>query len=136
MFVKQFRAKTAAFLGCIVLAVGVHAAGNAGFLGSWSGNWEGGGAGGSFDLTITQTGDTLGGKVDVGQDTGDYSSNFTTASLEGGKFKAKYDYPPEPQAEIVLEGTFEASNGSGTWTMVQKGGSDGFAAGSWTVKKK
>jgi hypothetical protein len=135
MFIERFKVKTAAFLGCIGLAVAVYAAGDAGFLGLWSGNWEGGGAGGSFNLTLTRTGDALGGKVDVGQDTGDYSSNFTTASLEGGKFKAKYDYPPEPQAEIVLEGTFDAANGTGTWTMVQKGGTDAFAAGSWTVKK-
>jgi hypothetical protein len=135
MFIERFKVKIAAFLGCMCLAVAVYAAGNAALLGQWSGDWEGGGAGGSFNITLTQSGDAIGGKVDVGQDTGDYSSNFTTASLEGGKFKAKYDFPPEPQAEIVLEGTFEGASGSGTWTMVQKGGSDAFAAGTWTVKK-
>jgi hypothetical protein len=55
--------------------------------------------------------------------------------LEGGKLKARYDYPPEPQAEIVLEGAFEGATGTGTWTMVQKGGTDAFASGTWTVKK-
>jgi len=126
----------AAIVGCLFLAAAVHAAKEADVLGTWNGNWEGGGAGGRFDLTITKTGDKLGGKVDVGQDTGDYTATISTASLDGGKFKARYDYTPEPQAEIVLEGTFEGANASGSWSMVQKGGSESFASGTWTVKKK
>jgi hypothetical protein len=133
MFSKRVRMSLAALVGCFIL-VAVHASDQ--FLGAWSGSWEGAGSGGRFELTLTKTRDTLGGKVDVGQDTGDYTSTFTTASFEGGTFKARYEYPPEPQAEIVLEGTFDADSATGTWTMVQKGGSESFAAGSWTVKKK
>jgi len=125
-----------AFISCLFIAAGAFAAKEAGIAGVWNGTWEGGGAGGRFDLTITHAGDKLGGKVDVGQDTGDYTADFTTAAMEDGKFKARYDYPPEPQAEIVLEGTFNGADATGTWTMVQKGGTDSFAAGSWTVKKK
>jgi len=125
-----------AFIGCLCLAAGAFAAKDAGIVGTWNGTWEGGGAGGRFDLTITQAGEKLGGKVDVGQDTGDYSADFTSAAMDGGKFKARYDYPPEPQAEIVLEGAFTGSDATGTWSMVQKGGTDSFAAGTWTVKKK
>lgn len=123
----------AALLGCLVF-IAAHASDQ--FLGAWSGSWEGAGSGGRFDITLTKTGDALGGKVDVGQDTGDYAATFSTATFEGGKFKARYDYPPEPQAEIVLEGAFEADSATGTWTMVQKGGSESFAAGTWAVKKK
>ena len=72
----------------------------------------------------------------VGQDTGDYSATFSTTSLTDGKFMARYDYPPEPQAEIVLDGKIEGAKASDTWTMVQKGGSDAFASGTWTVEKK
>ena len=87
-------------------------------------------------MTLTKTGDVLSGKVDVGQDTGDYTAVFTAVSLENGKFKARYDYPPEAQAEIVLDGKMDGVDAAGGWTMVQKGGSDAFAAGSWTVKKQ
>jgi opacity protein-like surface antigen len=132
---KSSRMKTGwiALLSCLAVAAAVHAAD---VVGAWVGNWEGGGAGGTFNITLSKNGDALAGKVDVGQDTGDYSAPFTSASLDGAKFKARYDYPPEPQAEIVLEGTFEGANASGSWSMVQKGGSDSFAAGTWTVKKK
>jgi hypothetical protein len=132
----KMKAGLAALMGCLFLAAAVHAAKDADFLGSWTGTWEGGGAGGRFDITVAKNGDVLGGKVDVGQDTGDYTAAFTKASLEGGKFNGRYDYTPDPQAEIVLEGAFEGTDGKGTWTMVQKGGTDSFAAGTWAVKKK
>jgi opacity protein-like surface antigen len=133
---RQIKALFAAFFACLMVVAAVNAAAEADFLGFWSGNWEGAGSEGRFDISITKSGDALGGGVDVGQDTGDYKAAFTTAALEGGKFKARYDYTPDPQAEIVLEGTFEGTGGTGTWTMVQKGGSEPFAAGSWAVKKK
>jgi hypothetical protein len=131
----RIKAGWATIITCAFLALGVHAAQNTDIAGSWTGTWEGGGAGGSFKLTFTKSGDALGGKVDVGQDTGDYTAPFTTATLDGGKLKARYDYPPEPQAEIVLEGAVEGASATGTWTMVQKGGTDAFASGTWTVKK-
>jgi hypothetical protein len=136
MVSTQIKAILATLVGCLMLVGVVNATAQANFSGSWSGHWEGAGAGGRFDISITKTGDALGGGVDVGQDPGDYKANFTTASLEDGKFKARYDYTPDPQAEIVLEGTFEGSGGTGTWTMVQKGRTEPFAAGSWTVERK
>lgn len=135
MFRKRVQMGLVALVGCLALiAVVVHA--NDQFVGAWAGSWEGAGSGGRFDITLTKDGAAFGGKVDVGQDTGDYTAMFSTAAFEGGKLKARYDYPPEPQAEIVLEGAFEASKATGTWSMVQKGGSESFAAGSWTVTKK
>lgn len=133
MFSQRLKVSLAALVGCLML-VAAHASDQ--HLGMWLGTWEGGGAGGSFNITLAKNAAALSGKVDVGQDTGDYSANFSTASLQDGKFTARYDYPPEPQAEIVLEGKFEGSTASGTWTMVQKGGSDAFASGSWKVEKK
>jgi hypothetical protein len=135
MRTTKIKAGWAVILGFAFLTMAVQAAKDVDAVGSWTGTWEGGGAGGSFKLTFTKTGDALSGNVDVGQDTGDYSAPFTSASLEGGKLKARYDYPPEPQAEIVLEGAFEGATGTGTWTMVQKGGTDAFASGTWSVKK-
>jgi hypothetical protein len=133
MFSKRMKTSVAALLGCLVL-IAVQASDQ--FQGAWNGTWEGAGSSGRFDITLTKSGEAWGGKVDVGQDTGDYTATFSSASFEGDKLKARYEYTPEPQAEIVLEGTFAGSTATGTWSMVQKGGSDSFAAGTWTVKKK
>jgi len=133
MFSKRVQKGLIALFGCCVL-MAVQASDQ--FLGTWSGTWEGAGSGGSFVITLTKSGDTLGGKVDVGQDTGDYTATFSTASLDGGKFKARYEYTPDPQAEIVLEGDFKDDSATGTWSMVQKGGNESFFTGTWTVKKK
>lgn len=133
MFKQRLKSSLALLVGCLML-VAVQARDQ--FLGTWSGTWEGGGSGGTFVMTLTKSGDTLGGKVDVGQDTGDYSSTFSSASFEGSKFTARYEYTPDPQAEIVLEGSFADGAATGTWTMVQKGGNEPFAAGNWAVSKK
>lgn len=133
MFSKRIRTSVAALIGCLML-VAVQASDQ--FQGAWQGTWEGAGSSGRFNLTLTKSGDAWGGKVDVGQDTGDYTATLANASFEGSKFKARYEYTPDPQAEIVLEGTFAGSDATGTWSMVQKGGNESFASGSWTVSKK
>lgn len=102
--------------------------------GTWSGTWEGGGSGGSLVLTISAGAD--GGDVAVGQDTGDYTSKFTSISTDGKQFTARYPYTPDPQADIVLTGTFEGASASGEWNMVAKGEDTSFATGTWTVTRK
>lgn len=134
MFLRRIRNGFAVFLGCLMIAA-AFAAGSE-FLGAWTGTWEGAGSGGSFKITLTDSEGKLGGKVDVGQDTGDYTATFSTASLEGGTFKARYEYTPDPQAEIILEGTFAGNEGKGTWAMVQKGGNEPFFTGTWQVTRK
>jgi hypothetical protein len=131
---KRARTGLLASIGCLVLAAAVHASDQ--YLGVWPGIWEGGGVSGTLQLTLEKKGAELTGKVDVGQDTGDYSSTFSAASIDGTKFTARYPYTPEPQADIVLEGTFDGNKASGTWTMVESGGNTPFAAGSWEVEKK
>lgn len=105
---------------------------NAQFVGTWKGTWEGGGAGGSLVLTIgVETGD-----VSVGQDAGDYVSKFTAVSTTGNRFTARYPYTPDPQADIILTGTFEGNSASGDWNMVPKGEDASFATGTWTVTRQ
>ena len=133
MFSRRIRTVLMALAGCLAL-VAVHASDRC--LGVWPGTWEGGGVSGTIQLTLTKNGSALSGTVDVGQDTGDYSAEFSTAAFDGNKFTARYPYTPEPQAEIVLEGTFEGSSASGTWTMVEAGGNTPFSAGSWTVERQ
>lgn len=108
-------------------------------LGQWVGRWEGGGAGGRFELTLSKADDKLAGGVSVGQDAGDYVAKFTSATIDANKLTARYDYPPDGQAEIILSASFTGDTGDGTWAMVAKGQQDAtgaFASGTWRVAKK
>lgn len=122
-----------------VLGLGGHSfAADAGtqYAGKWTGTWEGAGGAGRFDLTLETGSDgKLTGGVSVGADTGDYTAKFATFALTGNKLTAKYEYPPEPMAEIVLEATFENGKATGTWVMQAKGEGQSVANGTWTVKK-
>jgi hypothetical protein len=106
------------------------------FVGTWDGSWEGGGGGGKFNIKYERNSDgTLKGGVDVSTDGGDYKASFVDLSFTGGKMTARYEYPLDAQGEIILDGSFDAAKASGTWKLVQKGGTDAFISGTWTVKK-
>jgi hypothetical protein len=106
------------------------------YTGKWAGTWEGAGGAGRFDLTLEVGSDgKLNGGVSVGSDTGDYTAKFASFTLVDNKLTAKYDYPPEPMAEIVLAATFENGKATGTWVMQAKGQDQAVANGTWTVKK-
>jgi hypothetical protein len=108
------------------------------YLGIWKGTWEGGGAGGRFDLTFARGNDgKLGASVSVGTDMGDYKANMSTVTLAGDKLAGAYDYPPDPQAEVTLNGSFDPKTATGTWSLGSKGQSGGQAvAGTWKVSKQ
>jgi hypothetical protein len=108
------------------------------YVGSWKGTWEGGGAGGRFDLSLSRDSEgKLTGSVSVGSDMGDYNAKFSKVSLTAGKLAGAYDYPPDPQGEIILTGSFDPKNATGTWSLGAKGQSGGQAiAGTWKVSKQ
>lgn len=104
--------------------------------GQWDGGWEGAGGAGSFKITLTRGSDgKLSGGVSVGQDSGDYKATFTSVTVEGNTITAKYDYTPDPQAEIALTGTMEGNTLKGAWKMLPKGQEMELAAGTWSVTK-
>jgi hypothetical protein len=102
-------------------------------FGTWSGTWEGMGASGGFELTLEKGKDGPAGRVSV---TGDptYKATLKTAAVDGKKFTAKYDFPPDEQLEVALEGTIEGDAIKGTWVVRSKDGGE-VASGSWNVKK-
>ena len=108
----------------------------ASYVGNWSGSWEGGGGTGRFDLKLNRDGTALSGGVSVGSDQGDYEATFTSVAIDGNKLTARYDYTPDPQAEIVLSATFDGNAAKGTWGMVPKGQNTPGLEGTWTVTKK
>jgi hypothetical protein len=108
------------------------------YVGTWKGTWEGAGAGGRFDLTIARGSDgKLAASVSVGTDMGDYNAKFSKTTLIGEKLAGAYDYPPDPQGEVIITGSFDPKNATGTWSLGAKGQPGGQAiAGTWKVSKQ
>jgi hypothetical protein len=129
---KLLTAGTLALIGAVALAQADISA----FVGTWAGSWEGGGTG-RFDLTIEKgsDGQPIGG-VSVGTDQGDYTAKFKQLSFEGQNMKARYEFPLDSQADVVVTGTFNGAAAEGTWSLVPKDGDQVFAGGGWKVAKK
>ncbi|MEO7206171.1 MAG: hypothetical protein ABI356_09040 [Steroidobacteraceae bacterium] len=108
------------------------------YIGAWKGTWEGAGAGGRFDLTFAKGGDSkLAASVSVGTDMGDYNAKFSTVTVTGDKLAGAYDYPPDPQGEVIITGSFDPKTATGTWSLGAKGQPGGQAiAGTWKVTKQ
>lgn len=105
------------------------------FLGTWTGTWDGAGSGG-FEITLERgSNGALGGRVSVtGEPT--YSALLKTAALDGPKLTARYDFPPDERAEVVLVATFDRDSAKGTWAVLEKATGSEAASGTWTVKRK
>jgi hypothetical protein len=106
------------------------------FAGTWSGTWDGAGSGGGFELTIEQGKEgALTGKVAV---TGEpeYKAAFKSLSFDGKKMNAKYDFPADESAEVVLAASFDGNKATGTWSLRAKAGDGEVASGTWTVTRK
>jgi hypothetical protein len=108
------------------------------YVGIWKGTWEGAGAGGRFDLTFTRSSDgKLAASVSVGSDMGDYNAKFGTLTITGDKLAGAYEYPPDPQGEVTITGSFEPKDAIGTWSLGAKGKPGAQAiAGTWKVTKQ
>jgi hypothetical protein len=108
------------------------------YLGTWKGMWEGAGASGRFDMTFSKGSDgKLAASVSVGTEMGDYNAKFSTVTVTGDKLTGAYDYPPDPQGEVTITGSFDPRNAIGTWSLAAKGQAGGQAiAGTWKVTKQ
>lgn len=103
--------------------------------GTWTGTWDGAGSGGGFELTLEQVKDgPLTGRVAV---TGEpeYKAVFKSLTFDGKKLTARYDFPPDEAAEVLLAATAEGSKLTGTWALIAKADKTEVASGSWTVTK-
>jgi hypothetical protein len=122
-----------------VAQIGAALAGDADpYVGTWKGSWEGAGAGGRFDMTFLRGADgKIAASVSVGSEMGDYNAKFSTVTLSGDKLAGAYDYPPDPQGEVTIAGSFDAKNATGTWSLGAKGQAGGQSiAGTWKVSKQ
>lgn len=106
------------------------------YAGVWSGSWEGAGGTGGFELTLEKSKDgALTGRVSVtGEPT--YKAAFNALSFDGKKMSAKYDFPPDESAEVLLAASFDGSAATGTWSLRAKAGDTEVVNGTWTVARK
>ncbi len=105
------------------------------FVGTWTGTWEGAGASGGFELTLEKDASgAVAGKVSVTEPA--YNAAFKTLAFDGNKMTAKYDFPLNDQAEVVLAATFDGNKCTGTWSAREKASDNEVMAGTWTVTKK
>jgi hypothetical protein len=106
------------------------------FVGTWTGTWDGGGSGGGFELTLEKGKDgSVGGRVSV-TGTPEYKATFKSLSFDGKKMSAKYDFPPDEGAEVLLEASFDGNTAKGTWSLRGKANGNEVATGGWTVTRK
>jgi hypothetical protein len=108
------------------------------YVGTWKGSWEGGGGSGRFDMTFARgSNGELTAAVAVGTDMGDYNAKFSKLAFVSDKFTGAYDYPPDLQGEVIIAGSFDPKNATGTWSLGAKGQPGGaMAAGTWKVSKQ
>jgi hypothetical protein len=108
------------------------------YVGTWKGSWEGGGGSGRFDMTFARGSDgQLTASVSVGTDMGDYNATFSKLAFVSEKFTGAYDYPPDVQGEVIIAGSFDPKNATGTWSLGAKGqGAQSMAAGTWKVSRQ
>ncbi len=126
----------------LFVALGVAAAGRAQpatvdqYYGTYAGTWDGAGTG-AFELTLAKgTDGAPAGKVAVTSDGGNYDAELKAIAFDGTKMTARYDFPLDPSAEVVVAAAFDAGTAKGTWTLHAKGQTDEIAGGTWTVTKK
>ena len=106
------------------------------FVGTWTGTWDGAGSGGGFELTLEKDkNNAITGRVSVtGEPT--YKATLKAIAFDGNKMTAKYEFTPDPRAEVRLATTFDRDKATGTWSLRDAASGDEVASGSWTVSRK
>src|SRR5262245_18818749 len=127
--------RTAVLLLASLLAAGQSASFEQ-YVGTWSGTWDGAGSG-NFELTIDKTKEGAPvGRVAVTTDGGNYNADLKSIAFDGAKMSAKYEFPLDTSAEVIVGVTFDAANAKGTWSLRPKGQDAEVAGGTFSVAKK
>ena len=89
-----------------------------------------------MELMLDKKDGAIAGKVSANTDGGNYAADLKDVKFEGAKMSAKYDFPLDPSAEVVVTATFDGNNAKGTWSLRPKGQTDELAGGGIAVTKK
>lgn len=127
--------RAAALLLASALAVGQGASFEK-FTGTYTGTWDGAGSG-NFELTLEKNKEgAAAGRVAVSTDNGNYNADLKAIAFDGAKMTAKYDFPLDTTAEVLIGSAFEGSSVKGTWSLRPKGQEADIATGTFSLTKK
>ena len=105
------------------------------FLGTWTGTWDRGGLSADFELTLERgnDGSTVAKVLVAGDPT--YQATLAQVAFDGAKMTGNYDFPPQPETEVVIDASFDGSVATGTWVLREKATNFEVVSGSWKVTK-
>jgi hypothetical protein len=105
------------------------------FLGTWTGTWDRAGLSAGFQLTLERGSDgSTVAKVSVAGDP-TYQATLAQVVFDGAKMTGTYDFPPQPETEVVMAASFDGSVAAGTWVLREKATNFEVVSGSWRVTK-
>ena len=116
-------------------AAGAQAPAGEQYVGTWAGTYDGAGSG-TMELMLDRKDGAIAGKVAANTDGGNYTADLKDIKFDGAKMSAKYDFPLDPSAEVVVTATFDGNNAKGTWSLRAKGAADEVAGGGIAIAKK
>jgi hypothetical protein len=105
------------------------------YVGMWTGTYDGAGTG-TMELMLDKKDGAIAGKISATTDGGNYTADLKGVTFEGAKMSAKYDFPLDPSAEVVVTATFDGNTAKGTWSLRAKGQTDEVAGGGLAISKK
>ena len=105
------------------------------FLGTWTGTWDRVGLSAGFELTLEKgnDGSTVAKVLVAGDPT--YQARLAQVAFDGAKMSGNYDFPPQPETEVVLAGSFDGSVVTGTWLLREKATNFELVSGSWRATR-
>jgi hypothetical protein len=123
------------WMGSVAAVIAAQAPAGDQYVGQWSGTYDGAGSG-TMELILDKKDGAIVGKLSANTDGGNYTADLKAIAFDGAKLSAKYDYPLDPSAEVVITATFDGSSAKGTWSLRPKGQSDELAGGGLAISKK
>jgi hypothetical protein len=105
------------------------------YAGTWAGTYDGAGSG-TMELILDKKDGAVAGKVSAATDNGNYTADLKDVTFDGAKMSAKYDFPLDPSAEVLVTANFDGSTAKGTWSLRPKGQADELAGGTLSVSRK
>ena len=104
-------------------------------LGTWTGTWEGSDSG-TLEMTFEKGEQGLPtGRIIVSGPTS-YSAALTQVKVTGDAWQLQYDFPDDPNVQVVMAATLDAAGAKGTWSARQKADGAEVLTGTWKASRK
>jgi hypothetical protein len=65
-----------------------------------------------------------------------YKADIKSVAFDGRKMTAKYDFPADDSAEVVLAAFFDGNKATGSWSLREKATGNEAATGTFSLVRK